>query len=59
MSSVETSTTILGMKGYMMDIDLMLAEQLRAAGGRHLVNTAPRGNVARKLGGKGKGKGKA
>jgi hypothetical protein len=42
---------------YYGPINLLLAEQMRAAGGRHLVNKAPRGNMARKLGG-GKGKGR-
>eukprot|EP00959_Pyramimonas_sp_CCMP1952_P328067 6867978-Pyramimonas_sp.AAC.1 len=56
-SPTEMPTTILNMPGYLMDINLLLAEQMRAAGGRHLVNKAPRGNMARKLGG-GKGKGR-
>ena len=57
-SPCETPTTILGMKGYMIDVNLLVAEQLRAAGAQILTNKAPRGNLARKMGrGKGKGKG--
>ena len=58
-SPCETPTTVLSLKGYMVDLNTLLAEQLRAAGGQVLTNKAPRGNLARKLGsGKGKGKGK-